>query len=156
MRKMLFALLLIGCTKDVIQHGSPDAPAMPDAASPDSAGPTPMLGCTPATAAQSDLCSCMANIVCDQIYYCLTPAKLATKPSWWSPRANCVTALVTDCQEDMVSDPVAMFPTDFRQCIADIGAATCPAFHDFSSVTNDFPASCKNLRALDTGLGIAQ
>jgi hypothetical protein len=156
MKSVLIAALFGAACKETIQHGpdaSTDAPA--DSLPPVDA-PKPKLGCNPSTAAQSELCNCMANMVCDQIYYCLTATQLAAKPAYWSPIATCVASLKTDCDEDMASDPVAYFPTDFRACIADLETATCGDYGTFSSVANDFPASCQNLRALDTGLGISQ
>jgi len=157
MKKTLLSLLLVAACQETIQH-QPDAAidAPPDMAHLDGMATAPSLTCTPTTAPEQDLCACMANIVCDQIYFCLTPAQLAAKPSYWSPKTTCVDSLVTDCNEDMASDPSSLLPTDFRKCIADLGSASCSSFNTFSSVSNDFPPSCDNLRALDTGLGISQ
>ncbi|HVK88166.1 MAG TPA: hypothetical protein VM513_28795 [Kofleriaceae bacterium] len=147
---LLALLVLAGCEDE--GRTLPDG-LTPDA-SPDARTDQPMLMCTPASAPDQDLCSCMANIVCDQVYACLTPAQLAAKPAAWSPKASCVSALVSDCEEDLESDPVDSFPADFRACIADLGAATCSDYGTFTSLANDFPASCANLRALDTALAI--
>jgi hypothetical protein len=125
-----------------------------DASATDAGGGTPpTLACDPATTTGSALCACMADIVCDQIYYCLSAAEIAAKPPGWSPYTACVASLGEDCNEDL-SDP-GYLPADFPACVQDLADATCADYGDFGSVSMDFPASCDNLRALDTGLGIA-
>jgi hypothetical protein len=94
----------------------------------------------------------MANIVCDQIYACLDAEEIASRPGW-SPRSACFDALEGDCFDD-ADGGTENLPVDFMACVTDLGAATCPDFGDFTSVSGDFPASCDNLRALDTALGI--
>ncbi len=123
----------------------------PDAATstPDGAQ-APTLTCAPTTAPTGDLCGCMASIVCDQIYACLDAAELTAKPPEWSPHATCVESLKADCEEDGPENQ----PAEFRRCLADLGIATCEGFGTFGSVARDFPASCENLRALETALGI--
>ena len=128
-----------------------DAPSLIDAA----AATPPMLQCEPANASETDLCTCMANLVCDEIYYCLSAAEIATKPAWWSPRAACVEALDSDCQEDLGSGP-SYFPADFRKCVADLATRSCAEYGQFTSVSASFPPTCANLRSLDTGLSIPQ
>jgi hypothetical protein len=152
--KLIAMFLVIGC-HDASQH-EPDAAVSPvDTAVPMDAPPvSPALTCQPASAPSDQLCGCLANIVCDQIYFCLTPAQLANKPAEWSPKSACVDAVLEDCTDDMASDPVDYFPADFRRCIADLGSQMCSAFGSFSSITNDFPASCDNLRSVETALGI--
>ena len=114
--------------------------------------PAPTLQCDPASAGPEETCSCMANIVCDQIYFCLTRRELAAKPDYWRPHAACVQELESDCLED-AGDP-DYEPADYPRCLSDLEAAQCADFGQFESVSQDFPASCENLRALDTGLGI--
>jgi hypothetical protein len=121
----------------------------------DAAATPPMLQCEPANASETELCTCMANVVCDEIYYCLSAAEIATKPAWWSPRAACVQALDSDCQEDLGSGP-SYFPADFRTCVADLEVRSCADYGHFTSVSASFPSTCANLRSLDTGLGIPQ
>jgi hypothetical protein len=147
---------------DELDAAPGDDAAPPDDAAPEDAGPpvdasvidagTPTLACTPERETVEDLCTCMANIVCDQIYACLDSAEIESRPGW-SPHATCVEGLEEDCIEDS-SDGTDNLPTDFPACVTDIGAATCGDFGDFASVSDDFPASCDNLRALDTALGI--
>src|SRR5262245_11274017 len=52
---------------------TPDGAPIPDGAPGTDAAPPPLptLACDPATTTGSALCACMADIVCDQIYYCL-------------------------------------------------------------------------------------
>lgn len=112
----------------------------------------PSLTCEPQTASPDQLCDCMAQIVCDQISFCLDPDEIASRGADWHPRENCVAALASDCIEDGPENQ----PADLAACVADLADATCDDLGAFTSVSADFPASCANLRALDTGLGIDQ
>ena len=147
------AVLVSACSHDYINPGIPDAPIAHAHDDAPVEGP-PTLQCDPATADDTTLCACMANIVCDQIYYCLPASELATKPSYWSPKSTCVESLQSDCLEDL-GDP-GLFPADVRGCVGDLATHSCSQFGDFMSVAANFPASCENLRSLDTGLGIQQ
>jgi hypothetical protein len=152
-RRGLALAALLACLH-VSACGGDDDDTAPDAASADAAS-QPILACQPATATTEDLCTCMAAIVCDQIEFCLDAEALAAKPDSWRPRSSCVESLESDCLEDAASDPADYLPADFPACVSDLGAATCADFGAFESVSADFPATCENLRALDTGLGIA-
>lgn len=121
----------------------------------DAGEPRPSLECDPSTTAGPPLCTCMASIVCDQIYYCLAPSVLAGKPADWSPISSCISTLESDCIEDLESGSDAV-PADFPQCIRDLANTSCTTFDNFNSVSMNFPPSCNNLRALDTGLGIGR
>ncbi|MCB9911355.1 MAG: hypothetical protein H6827_00015, partial [Planctomycetes bacterium] len=114
----------------------------------------PTLTCDPTNSDPAVRCPCMANIVCDQMYACLsgTQIQAASNSMWTYPQTTCVESLRSDCEED--SDP-SYQPTDYAACLRDLEAATCADFGDFSVVSRDFPASCERLRALDTGLEIS-
>jgi len=131
--------------------GGADAVIDGGSAGPDAAAP--VLGCQPAEVSVEALCGCMANIVCDQIYFCLSAEEIASRPDYWSPRASCVEALEDDCLDDADGGDEYL-PVDFPGCVADIATRSCGDFGAFASVSQDFPASCDNLRALDTGLGL--
>jgi hypothetical protein len=146
-------------TADALSSDTPDAAATPDSVGPSIDAPTggpdaaaPVLGCDPSAVTTEALCTCMANIVCDQIYFCLSATEIASRPPDWSPHSDCVAELEEDCLDDD-GDPDYL-PADFPACVTDIATATCESFGKFESVSGDFPASCDNLRALDTGLGL--
>jgi hypothetical protein len=119
-------------------------------------GDPPSLECDPADATLEELCACAADIVCDQIRFCLDADQLAAKPEDWSPRESCVAVVLEDCLEDAASEPEDYLPVDFPQCVQDVADAECAAFGTFDDVSEDFPLTCENFRALDTGLGIQQ
>jgi hypothetical protein len=48
-----------------------------------------------------------------------------------------------------------LLPTEFTACISDIHDASCMDFGSFESVGEDFPASCENLRSVESALGIS-
>jgi hypothetical protein len=116
-------------------------------------GTTPTLSCDPAKADDSSLCDCLADLVCKKIYQCLAPCVIAAKPSScnWSSVATCTSKLSSDCKDDVKS---GMKPSDFGKCVQDAYAQACPAFHSFSSLNADFPASCAGLKATDSALCI--
>jgi hypothetical protein len=111
----------------------------------------PGFTCTMGDIVKGDQCLCLADGVCKQILFCL--GAMEAEARGFGTLEECTMALRSDCMEDL-TDP-DLLPTEFTACIADIHDATCMDLGSFESVSGDFPASCENLRSVETALGIS-